>query len=565
MSIRFSCSCSRQFTVHDKHAGKQVRCQVCGTILRVPKASRSIDAGGSTLPAPQPTKVAEERLANFRRRYLTRILKTLEGQTSVHLAPNIPVKKLQTATSVCGVNAAESVKALIDLTVFGSAKNAIVFGTTSIYIHNSPTTALSIPYSTFPSRLFCEVGALGIGLGHSDLLSGIGGCSRPHLVSALCAIRSLYCEDRPNPLIPAVDTGFKESESPRGFAVWELNKLTWPKICVGCGCDNPSESLVMGLGQYCPPGKSGVETAVETTGMVVGNLAGGLLGGMLGQFAGQAMWSTLTDQQPADNGIVELQVPVCKKCGRSLDKAHLQAIAGPVVDKLLKPQEAGSKPMPEIVLTPVVCRTFRAGCLAVVPRSDRFTAAVVSANSEIIFNELDDCIRDREFFKSVFDRAAVPLGTLCEEDTSVQEFVVRLFASGYAVMRQTASCGFLIAPDIPARKEHGAREGCAVPEDDKVLVLVDCTLLGSAKRSLVFGMKGLYFYDCRSGSPKCIEYKQVTKCIFVLKSATEIAITADMAIDVSACSMPKDVLVEALSLLRAFIARQIQEQEKMAI
>jgi hypothetical protein len=59
--------------------------------------------------------------------------------------PHIPPKKVLNARLECKVPAAERVLALMDLTFFGSAKDAVVFGTEGIYCHYT-STQFSIAY-----------------------------------------------------------------------------------------------------------------------------------------------------------------------------------------------------------------------------------------------------------------------------------------------------------------------------------------------------------------------------------------------------------------------------------
>ncbi|MBN2098295.1 MAG: hypothetical protein JW753_01715 [Dehalococcoidia bacterium] len=47
-------------------------------------------------------------------------------------------------------------------------------------------------------------------------------------------------------------------------------------------------------------------------------------------------------------------------------------------------------------------------------------------------------------------------------------------------------------PDIPAEKETNARANCRIPDEDRILVLVDNTLFGSAKDCLVFTESAIY-------------------------------------------------------------------------
>lgn len=78
-------------------------------------------------------------------------LEPFRGQTSLYFGRDIPAKKLANARQTALVPATEGVIALIDCTVFGSAKNCIVFGETALYIHNSMT--VSIDDHRGPARL----------------------------------------------------------------------------------------------------------------------------------------------------------------------------------------------------------------------------------------------------------------------------------------------------------------------------------------------------------------------------------------------------------------------------
>ncbi len=51
-----------------------------------------------------------------------------------------------------------------------------------------------------------------------------------------------------------------------------------------------------------------------------------------------------------------------------------------------------------------------------------------------------------------------------------------------------------VAPDIPAKKLGSAMAQCRLPEGERVLGLIDCTVFGSAKDCVVFGGKGLYYH-----------------------------------------------------------------------
>ena len=53
---------------------------------------------------------------------------------------------------------------------------------------------------------------------------------------------------------------------------------------------------------------------------------------------------------------------------------------------------------------------------------------------------------------------------------------------------------FFVLPDIPQRRLKNAREVCAVPPGERILALFDLTFWGTARKCLVVGRDGIYFY-----------------------------------------------------------------------
>jgi hypothetical protein len=58
-----------------------------------------------------------------------------------------------------------------------------------------------------------------------------------------------------------------------------------------------------------------------------------------------------------------------------------------------------------------------------------------------------------------------------------------------------------LAPSIPPKKLANATTKACVPADEKVLGLIDCTILGSASSCLVFGSRGFYYSDGGNSNP----------------------------------------------------------------
>ena len=84
---------------------------------------------------------------------LLKILSELETVKSYFAKPNIPAAKLSNAMSKCEAPAGETIVGLADLTIFGSAKRAILFGRKGTY-YKGLAKADRIAYGEFPECVF---------------------------------------------------------------------------------------------------------------------------------------------------------------------------------------------------------------------------------------------------------------------------------------------------------------------------------------------------------------------------------------------------------------------------
>ncbi len=69
---------------------------------------------------------------------------------------------------------------------------------------------------------------------------------------------------------------------------------------------------------------------------------------------------------------------------------------------------------------------------------------------------------------------------------------------------------FYVGKSIPADKEQNARKSYKIDADEKVIALIDATMLGSAKEGLAFGLKGIYWKN-KMEQPVKLSYKQLSK------------------------------------------------------
>ena len=96
---------------------------------------------------------------------ITEILRSYKDVRGVFMSPGIPSRKVENALRTSGMPQDEELHALIDCTLFGSAKNALLFASNALYFHNGRGAAKPGPgtlrYSEFRNRPFfgaaCEV------------------------------------------------------------------------------------------------------------------------------------------------------------------------------------------------------------------------------------------------------------------------------------------------------------------------------------------------------------------------------------------------------------------------
>src|SRR6201999_1347423 len=129
-------------------------------------------------PASQAL-IGKEEAAQSRPERITKLIKNLLPAQDLYAAPDFPEAKIKNAKESCAIPSDERILGLVDLTVFGSAKNCLLVGTKGIYYHNDFTGkrpgAGMVPYSEFPQRQFEKRGFLEIYLGNDQWIEISGG------------------------------------------------------------------------------------------------------------------------------------------------------------------------------------------------------------------------------------------------------------------------------------------------------------------------------------------------------------------------------------------------------
>jgi len=114
--------------------------------------ARNADTGPLTASDPAPTPEATPRPRKAVDPALsTRVEELVTSAKLGDVRPRIPTTKERNARQSCGVPGGEKVLALIDCTLWGSARDAVVFGEHAMYFHNG-TASGKLPYKDLRGR-----------------------------------------------------------------------------------------------------------------------------------------------------------------------------------------------------------------------------------------------------------------------------------------------------------------------------------------------------------------------------------------------------------------------------
>jgi DNA-directed RNA polymerase subunit RPC12/RpoP len=124
------------------------------------------------------------------------VLAPFAPHRDLFLSPDIPAKKLNNAGQACVVPNDEAIVCLIDCTVFGNAKNALLFGACAIYYHNDWTCTQRgrgvLPYAEFANRAFFKKSGSEVALGGDQFINRAGSSvAADTIVAMLNAIKNL--------------------------------------------------------------------------------------------------------------------------------------------------------------------------------------------------------------------------------------------------------------------------------------------------------------------------------------------------------------------------------------
>ena len=112
--------------------------------------------------------------------------------------------------------------------------------------------------------------------------------------------------------------------------------------------------------------------------------------------------------------------------------------------------------------------------------------------------------------------------------------------------------GLYVYPEIPENKCLNLRKSCRLPDDERLLALVDCTVFGSAKKGLIFGCAGIYYTEYLSEASKlgegAIPYSSLTSLSLSVPSKNLLHFGSNHYVFV----IPTDTCNKVMSILLSF-------------
>lgn len=112
--------------------------------------------------------------------------------------------------------------------------------------------------------------------------------------------------------------------------------------------------------------------------------------------------------------------------------------------------------------------------------------------------------------------------------------------------------GLYVAPSIPPKKARNAQASCQIPADEQMLGLIDATVFGSAKNSMVIGTRAVYYHNDwagkQTGTAK-VAYADFPKRIFV-HSGYEIGLGGADSFNIAGSSVKAPVVLGILNALK---------------
>jgi ribosomal protein S27AE len=303
-----------------------------------------------------------------------------------------------------------------------------------------------------------------------------------------------------------------------------LASIRWPQYCVGCLAPRPPLEIALGVSHATRASK--------------GAAVGGLAGGLIGTFVGAAVAGDVTETP-------SYSVPVCKVCRSRLSRGDVSGLRGDK-DAIVSVD----------IDTPLLSRQLSKGCVVLTFKNAAYAAVFRQLNEGSVFDSVETCRMGVRSVKIDPDH----LESLEIGSESFQQSILDLLKS-YIPLD-----GLFVEPEIPAKKLSNARQSCGLPSTKRILALVDCTTLGSAKDCLLFASEAIHYHNgwsSKTSGTGVISYREFASRVLTTGGLGELSLGQNQYLNVSGCSIPKEKLLGILmSVQRLLVQATPGENQK---
>jgi hypothetical protein len=118
-----------------------------------------------------------------------------------------------------------------------------------------------------------------------------------------------------------------------------------------------------------------------------------------------------------------------------------------------------------------------------------------------------------------------------------------------ATLGPFAHDGIFYYPAIPAKLAENIAAACQLPEDESILVLVDCTVDGSSKFGAVFGLNAFYFRNDLygpEGEPGFVPYEEFPLRDFARLGIWQVSLGEGQVVNMAGSGIAQQHLVDML-------------------
>lgn len=417
---------------------------------------------------------------NLTEQQIVDLLNNYNKENGIFIAPNIPEKKLKNALAKCKLDPDKHIIALIDCTVFGSAKNALLFGRNGIHFHNDP----AIAYPEIGKISYPDLGKNRISLTKKKLIFAQGialdlsGSAFP--VDKLLTIFRLITGQEESE-IGTAEPARVEAPLLQDVVFRPLEAIRFPSTCIGCMKPDPEKRVVVATDVFARAGKA----------EMMGSMMGGIAGSLIATTASMA-------KQSLSKETMEYSIPICPVCLSKLSQEEIRILGTSVL------------PLHALDGTNTTCktdffsRTLKKGFFHFHISNPEYAAEFCKLNQELIFENEKNCMKNKKI-----SLPPPPIEPLLDGTIPLS---MQIIALSDKLLLPQPDAKWYKAPEIPIDKLNKAIKTYGKSAQAKdVIALGDSTTFGSGKKGFFITSEAVYYRESTLELPVVVRFDEISR------------------------------------------------------